>query len=196
MRPQPYYAPPFVPASRLDDPNVRTLDIPGYRQVRSYTCGYACALMVLRYFRADVPGRELYEALGTDRTGTRQTAIVQGLRQLGLSVSLRYDLDFDRLRSTIEAGKPSIGYLDDIEHWVVMYGYGDAPRRIFIADPRTDIPCEHLWDSVAPRLKGFAMVCSDRSRKRPPAEPRRAREPADDQAPQLVFDFDRGIFFG
>ena len=26
-------------------------------------------------------------------------------------------------------------YLDDEEHWLVVYGYGQDPQRVFVADP-------------------------------------------------------------
>jgi ABC-type bacteriocin/lantibiotic exporter with double-glycine peptidase domain len=169
MRSKPYFAPPFAPLVPRADRSVRALPVPGYRQARGYTCGYACALMVTRYFRDDIDGRELYRALGTDRSGTRQTALVQALRARGVAVGLRYAVDFARLCGFIDGGKPVIAYRHAIHHWVVVYGYGTDPERVFVADPREGEPCEHPWPALARELRGFAMVCSGR-RERPAPE--------------------------
>lgn len=198
---KPHLAPPFLPARRLDDGDVVTLPVPGYRQVRSYSCGFATALMVVRYFELPVAGRELYSLLGTDRTGTRQTAIVRALRGLGLRASVRYDAGFDRLARGIDAGKLVVGYLHDVEHWLVLYGYGRDPDRVFVADPRPGLPCEHLWEDYGARLGGFGIFCSRADRaaraeddampmpmpERPLGEARSAPAGA---LTQLRFDFD------
>ena len=172
--------------------------MPGYRQVRNYTCGYASALMVLRHYRPETNARELFDRLGTGRDGTRQTAIVRELRASGLSANVRYDVDFTRLRTAIDRGKLVIGYLHDIDHWVVLYGYGAAPeQQVYVADPRPLEPCVHGWDAYRPRLRDFGIVCSDPvARPIPlPAPPRRPEPQPDDphashergpQAPQQL----------
>jgi ABC-type bacteriocin/lantibiotic exporter with double-glycine peptidase domain len=136
--------------------------IPGYYQVRQYTCGYASALTVLHSFRRYVDGRTLYARLGTDHTGTSQTAIVRELRREGVGASLRYDLDFDGLRRVIDQGKLVIGYHHRLEHWVVLYGYGVDPARVFVADPLPTHRQEHRWDDYGPKLRNFGIVCSPR----------------------------------
>ncbi len=142
--------------------------MPGFRQARTYSCGFASALMVLRYFERDVPALDLFRRLGTGRDGTRQQAIVRELRLLGVSVNARYDVDFDRIQREIDRGKPLIAYLGDLEHWLVIYGYALEPRRVYVADPRPDEACEHTWDAYASRLGCFGMVCSPRTVRRAP----------------------------
>ena len=187
MWPKPYLAPPFRTPQALGDPTATTLDLPGYRQVRGYTCGYACTLMVLRYFGADVHGEELFRRLGTGPDGTRQNAIVRELRDCGVSVNVRYDVDFDRVRTAIDRGKIVIGYHHPAEHWVVLYGYGVEPGRVYVADSRAGEPSLHLWDSYGPTLRGFGIICSDRRRPVSLAEP---EPPADEpQQGQLSFGF-------
>lgn len=173
----PHFAPRFRVALPVDDPSARALFIPGYRQVRGYTCGYTCALMVLRYFGADILGRELYEGLGTTRDGTRQTALIRALRDAGLSVNARYDFDFARLRQSVDNGKLVIAYHYPLEHWIVLYGYGQSPRRAFVADPRPQEPCVHQWDQLVPHVRQFGIVCSRRDFAEP-SEPRYPWEPA------------------
>lgn len=159
---KPHHTPRFKPFTRPGDPHVRTLSIPGYRQTRGYTCGFATTMMVMHYFGGTVPGHELFQRLGTGRDGTRQTSIVRELRNCGVRVNLRYDVDFARLATAIDRGKLVISYLVDLEHWIVLYGYGAEPKRVYVADPRAEQPCEHLWASYGPRLNNFGMICSSR----------------------------------
>jgi len=176
--------------------------VPAYRQTRNYCCGFATTLMVAHHFDAPVAGRELFENLGTARDGTRQGAIVRELRALGMRVNVRYDVDFDRIRREIDRGKLIIGYLVDAEHWVVIYGYAHQPERLYIADPRPEVECEHAWEAIAPCLRRFGMVCSRAAQpraalwKRPsiPTAGKRERAPREGEearcaAVQLSFDF-------
>lgn len=163
-RTKPHFAPPFAPVHHR--PNSVTVQaLRAYRQTRSYSCGFASVLMVLRSFGQAVESRELFASLGTGRSGTRQNAILRELRRHGLSANARYDFGFDALRRSIDADKLVVGYLVDVEHWLVVYGYGLEPRRVFVADPRPGEGCEHLWDGYGDRLNRFGIVCSRRSRR-------------------------------
>ncbi|MCP4444325.1 MAG: hypothetical protein GY811_03140 [Myxococcales bacterium] len=177
---KPYSAPPFALTHRHDDAQVVTLPVPGYRQARNYCCGFAATLMVLRHYERPLCGEALFRALGTARDGTGQSAIVHLLRSEGVSANLRYDMSFDRIASSICSGKVLIGYLEDEEHWLVLYGFGRAPKRIYVADPEPGKLCEQEWDSYGPRLGAFAIVCS-------PAVPRRSA--TDHECEQLQFEF-------
>ncbi len=137
-----------------------TLPVPGYRQARNYCCGFAATLMVLRHFERDLAGEALFDSLGTAQDGTGQAAIVRVLRTQGVRANLRYDMDFDRIVANLYSGKVLIGYLADEEHWIVMYGFGRNPERIFVADPEPEKVCEQTWESYGARLGGFAIVCS------------------------------------
>ena len=168
--PKPFTAAPFYPPAPHADPNVRTRPIRAYAQVRGYTCGFASALTVLHSFQRNVPPRDLYKRLGTNREGTGQTAIVRELRNAGVSANLRYDMKFAALRRSIDAGKLIIGYHHRVEHWVVIYGYGLDPERVFVADPVIEWRSEHLWERYGPKLADFGIVCSPRKiRPRAPA---------------------------
>lgn len=174
---QPYQVIRFRPVLRADEAEATTLPVPAYRQSRNYCCGFACALMVLHYFESPVAGRELFARLGTARDGTRQGAIVRELRARGVSVNVRYDVGFERIRVEIDRGKLIIGYLHDAEHWIVIYGYAVDPARIYVADPRPETSCEHSWETFGLRLGRFGMVCSGpRARRRagPETDPVRA----------------------
>ena len=120
--------------------------------------------MVVRYFEKTFTGQSIFDALGTARTGTGQSAIVRVLRRAGLSANVRYDMGFDRLRESLGLGKVLVSYLVDEEHWVVLYGYGESPSRLYVADPEPGKECEQEWSDYGHRLNGFAIVCSDRER--------------------------------
>ena len=160
LRFQPHHTQRFRTAQPVADRLVTTLPVPGFRQTRSYTCGFATALMVLRYFGMELPAMELFRRLQTGRDGTRQSALIRELRAVGLRVNARYDVDFARVVQAIDRNKLIIGYLEDLEHWLVIYGYGLAPNRVYVADPRPDVPCEQRWDEYGPRLGGFGIICS------------------------------------
>jgi hypothetical protein len=204
-RPEPHHAPPFQLLHRAEDPRVTTLPMPGYRQARGYTCGFAATLMVVRYFDPQASALELYRRLGTGADGTRQNAIVRVLRAAGVGANLRYDVDFSRVQREIDRGKPLIAYLHDTEHWIVLYGYGREPDRVFVADPEPHEPCERSWAAYRGRLRTFGIVCSGPAPRTAPDSVGDAAAPAkvervaeapssvdradDERAMQLAFPF-------
>jgi hypothetical protein len=130
-----------VVRDRLSHPgtdDVVTLDIAAYRQVESYTCGFVAGLMVLHTFRPSASIDRFYrEVRPCSRYGASTRKVADALRKSGVGVSVRHDLDFAGIRGQIDAGFPIIAcvHTDDpaVEHWVVIYGYGLRPNRVFIA---------------------------------------------------------------
>lgn len=157
---RPHHARRFRTLQAAADQRATTLPVPGFRQARSYTCGFATALMVVHYYGLDISALELFRRLHTGRDGTRQSALVRELRAAGLRANVRHDVDFARAREAIDRNKLVIAYLEDLEHWLLVYGYGHTPERLFIADPRPGIPCEHEWAAIESRLGGFGIICS------------------------------------
>jgi len=199
-RHKPHQSPAFLPERCSPNERGKTLALPGYRQSRNYSCGFASTLMVARYFAPRVSAAELYEQLGTSRDGTRQTSIVRALRVLGVSAHTRYDVDYVRIRREIDRGKPVIGYLFDDEHWLVLYGYARNPDRVFVADPRPGHPSVQVWEGYGRRLGKFGIVCSPQGRRRgresaappPIVAPERllGASPGEMHSSQLDFDFE------
>ena len=118
--------------------NVCTLDVPGYRQLESYTCGFAAGLIVLHTFYPRRSIRRLFDLVGSDYNyGTQNSTLVKSLRASGVGVGHRDDLTFAKICRAIDDGFPIItlvGSTDpEVEHWVVLYGYGRKPNRVFIA---------------------------------------------------------------
>ena len=164
VRSRPYSAPPYYPhlSLRVADREGAVVRVRAYRQVRDYTCGFASTLTVLHAFRRYVDPEVLYGRLGTDRTGTRQTAIVRELRAEGLSAIVRYDLEFEDIARHIDQGSLLIAYHYRLEHWLVVFGYARGPDRLLVADPYPGHKSEHLWEEFGPKLGGFGIVCRPR----------------------------------
>lgn len=149
-------------------PDVVTLDVPGYRQVESYTCGFVAGLMVLHACRPGACIDRFYKAVRPTYThGTSTRKVVGALRKSGVGVSIRNDLDFDGIRARIDNGFPIISCVKtgdpNVEHWVVIYGYGIRPNRVFLAAnglpylARREYPFAEYSRMSSPRR--FGLVC-------------------------------------
>ena len=100
--------------------------------------------MAVRYFLPNTDSTRLYRMIGTDIDGTYPTNLINGLRSSGLSVGRINDLSFGKIRTAINKGMPLIVDVKR-DHWVLIYGYGIGPNRVFIADPRPFGKCVHSW---------------------------------------------------
>ena len=127
-----------VPLRRASGPNEVTLDLPGYCQLDSYCCGVVAGVMALKLFQPRASFTAFHERVQPHpENGTSTTQLVRALRQSGLRVTDRADLTFAGLCATIDAGSPVIVVVQnpgvDAAHWVVVYGYGRKPNRVFLA---------------------------------------------------------------
>jgi hypothetical protein len=125
---------------RLPVPNEtgEALDVPGYAQTASYTCGYIAGLMVVHTFHPSYPSNEFRARLPlTKDRGLEMPPLVRALRGTGIGVSIRTGMRFDDLCKSISRGFPVILVIRtgirNLHHWVVAYGYQRKPRAIFIA---------------------------------------------------------------
>jgi ABC-type bacteriocin/lantibiotic exporter with double-glycine peptidase domain len=122
------------------------LPVPGYRQTKSYTCGFVSGLMVARTFDPKVPHEKFYELCELHpEWGMSTKKLARALRQSGVGVRIRQGLHFDEIADYISAGQPiitSIKRHKDIQHWVVIYGVNKKLREVFIAG-------EKFWFSPA-----------------------------------------------
>lgn len=159
---EPYGAVPFRVTTPL---GFRTVCFQGFYQVRSYTCGFASALMVVHHFYPRVDKRKLYKCLRTSREGTSQIGLIRGLRSFGVSVGIRYNLDFASLRQAVNCGKLVIGYDNDRDHWLVLCGYALCPDRVLTANPSPHYSSAYPWEELNSRLKNFGIICSRRGEK-------------------------------
>ncbi len=149
--------------------DVVTLDIPGYRQTNSFSCGFAAGLMVLHAFRPTASIDAFYRKVRpTSERGASTRKVVDALRKSGVGVSVRTNLSFRTIRETVDQGFPIIACVHtnepDVHHWVVIYGYGLKPNRLFIAGNGKPVfdRREHLWTEYSRNMapeKGFGLVC-------------------------------------
>ena len=158
------------------DSNVETLKIPGLFQTQAYTCGFVAGLMILRYFKPGADAERFYGRVRPNvNTGTSQRKLMAALREQGIAVTWRSGLDFDGVATAIGKGRPmAVLVRTGIRrqfHWVVVYGVGRRPRRVYVA--ANGLPLlsqkEYGWREFRMSLwapAGFALVCSKRKRTR------------------------------
>lgn len=118
-----------------DRPACHTLNIPGYRQLQSYTCGFAVTANVIAYFKPETDLEELYEDLNSrHRTGTYPFQLLKSLRCRGIKVLRRTTLDWETICAQLAKGWPVISTIRTRLglHWVVVYGYDRERKTIFI----------------------------------------------------------------
>lgn len=157
------------PLRHLSSSDVVTLNIPGYRQTNSFCCGFVAGLMVLHTFRPSASIDAFYRKVRpTSEYGASTRKVVNALRKSGVGVSIRTNLTFRSIRETLDQGYPIIACVHanepDVQHWVVIYGYGLKPNRIFIAGNGKFFfnKREHLWSEYSKGMapaKGFGLVC-------------------------------------
>ena len=144
--------------------DVTTLDVPGYRQIDSFSCGAAAALMAVRTFRPGFPAGDFHE-LANPVNGIQIEPLVRFLGKAGIGVEERYDLDFADIAEKIEAGFPVVTLVNlkaDLQHWVVIYGVGRKPNRVFVGGMNLPIigRKEYTWREFTRMWrKGFGLVC-------------------------------------
>lgn len=118
-----------------DGDDVVTLDVPGYRQAQSYTCGYVAGMMVLHYFKPRASAERFWSRCDPETHGlVSESRLVTALRASGVRVGLRSRFTFDDITAAIDGGKPIITTVDDGGHWFVIYGYRKRPERVFVAN--------------------------------------------------------------
>ena len=162
-----------VITDRLPHPasnSVVTLDLQGYRQVETYTCGFVAGLMVLHVLRPEASAEEFYRTCKPDSDiGMGTSKLVRALRKSKIGVSERRDLEFSDIQNAIDSGYPIITSVttrrEQSDHWVVIYGYGVDPDRLFIAGngiPHLGNSKKFRFDSFSSKFwspEGFGLVC-------------------------------------
>ena len=151
-------------------PNVETLELPGYYQSQPHTCGFVAGLMILHYFRPAVPAERFYECIRPHmRWGVSRRRLMECLRLCKLRVTWRTGLDFNGVVDAIDADRPIAVVVNTSDqytkHWVVIYGYGKRPKRLFVAAnglpflSRKEYPWwffrQYYWANP-----GFGLVCA------------------------------------
>jgi hypothetical protein len=138
---------------KASKPRERTLELPGYVQINSYCCAAVTAAMVVRYFLPQMSFARIYAAVNpSPEYGAGPGRVTEALRSCGLAV-IRYDrLTFEKVCASIKQRRPILAIIHnpgaENRHWVVIYGYGRFPDRVFIA------------------FNGMPWICSNRMSRR------------------------------
>lgn len=130
------YAAMRVPLQSAGRPGEVTLDLTGYRQVDSYSCG--AVAMVVKFFHPRMCFERIHGVVAPDEDiGVGTLRLSRALRSLGVEVTCRRKLTFAGLCAAIDAGRPVLACVTtraaDTDHWVVIYGYGRRPNLVFVA---------------------------------------------------------------
>lgn len=139
------------------------LDVPGYCQTKTYSCGYNVALIIAETFYPDKNlMTNLYYTVKPDSVfGTSTDRLIKALRKFQIGVSKKYNLSFNKISKTINSGHPiitTVARSEDELHWVVIAGYGKNPNRLFIAGNGLFRKKEYNWDEFT-ALWGEGREC-------------------------------------
>jgi len=175
------YAATKIPLQQAKGQKEVTLDVPGYMQLNSYCCGAVTVAMVVKYFRPQMSFGQIYATVDpSPECGAGRTSVARALRTCGVHVSRQHRLTFEQLCSAIDQNRPVLAVIHnpgaEADHWVVVYGYGRRPNRVFIAcnglpwsrsNRVTRREFERIW---TPR--GNGIICS-KNRPAPRSSPKR-----------------------
>jgi len=119
--------------------NEHKLAVPGYSQLDPYSCGATAGWAVVKTYHPKASFRTFYKNCNPlPFEGTTEGKLVRALRRNGVAVSLRSNLNYARIREAIEGGFPVITTVSyenaDADHWIVIYGVGWQPRRVFLCN--------------------------------------------------------------
>jgi hypothetical protein len=173
-----------VPLQRASHPNEVTLNVPGYRQIDSYSCGAVAAAMAIKFLRPRINFDRVHATVDPcpeQGAGTRQ--VMRALRSLGIEVDRRTNLTFTAICKAIDAKSPVLACVKTADpmttHWVVIYGYGYGygrrPSLVFVAGQGLPFVANQRvnWADFRQQWSpaGLGLVC--RGAKRKIVRPRR-----------------------
>jgi hypothetical protein len=150
----------------LDDSQRNTvkLKLHSYSQTNWYCCGAVAGWAVLEAFKPNASYGAFYDDCSPDPCeGMPESEIARALRNHGITAGYKRNMDLAGIRSAIDRGFPlivGVGFDNpDGDHWMVIYGYGRRPDRVYLANPRERVGWKTFrdgyWNST-----GAALVCS------------------------------------
>lgn len=159
-----------LPRKVTQDNETITLDVPGYRQVEDFTCGFTAGLMIVHTFDKSYSADAFYDLVGSDpEWGVSTSKLVKALKRAGVGTEERERLTFAGVKRAIKSGYPLIASVqrprdkkagDDQEHWIVIYGYG--PGRVYVANtgfPYLGNSKKWDWTKFQEYFTGTALIC-------------------------------------
>jgi hypothetical protein len=169
------YAAVRVPLQRASLPGEFTLNVPGYRQIDSFSCGAVAGAMAVKFLRPGLSFERIYETVDPCRqTGVGTARMLRALRSLGIRVNHQADLTFHDICGALQSGSPVLACVStrqpDVTHWVTIYGFGLKPHALFVAGQglpfvgRQRIAWKHFARLWLPA--GAGLVCRKKSKSR------------------------------
>ena len=153
-----------------------TLKLRGRYQTQPHTCGAVAGLVILDYLRPGCDAETFFRCANpTPEKGTSVSKLVKALRKHGVSVSHRTGMTFADFAAEIGKLHPVAVVVNtddpDASHWVVVYGYGRRPNRVFIAGNGLPLISrkEYPWSEFRRyhwAYAGEGLVCGRRKRRR------------------------------
>jgi len=116
------------------DPNEgESLDIRGYTQLDTYSCGAVAGWTILRALYPKSSWKDFYaKCPPSPEDGLDDMPLLKALRSFGIGVGTKGDgLTFEAIKKAIGSGYPILTVLSrgrDLAHWVVIYGYSETKK--------------------------------------------------------------------
>lgn len=152
------------------DQNAVLLDLPDYRQAKTYTCGLVAGLVVLHYFYPKRSSEAFRKRVAPTRDdGVSSRRLVMALRNSGIQVGIRRAMGFEDIAAAIDAGKPvivTVARSETEDHWIVVGGYARQPKRVFVWNESwLRCPACFGWREFKAKWepKGLGFVCARKS---------------------------------
>ena len=158
----------------ISDDTETKLAVPFFCQLDWYSCGAVAGWSVVKYFHPEAKFWAFYSDVSPlPLVGTSEGKLVRALRRHGIGVSIRRHLRFADLCASIESSCPvivGVGHeYPDGDHWLVIYGVGRQPQRIFACnwvrpgrsrETLTWAEFRALWNPT-----GHGLVCWGKERR-------------------------------
>ncbi len=113
-----------------------SLEIPFYKQLKSYTCGYVAGAMIVHAFDKRRSLTTIWDNLTPNEDyGLYTHELIKGLRKMNVGVNKRHNLSFKQICNAINKGHPICVTIDvgHCEHWVVIYGVNEENEELLLA---------------------------------------------------------------
>jgi len=140
-------------------------------QLDGWNCGAHCAFMILKFYGKARSLKNVLQETGTNEDGTDEEMLKRLFRKRGLSVYEFEQRSLAKLERAIDRGSPILTHISTpkVNHWVVVYGYGDG--HIWVADPSLNVleHPQHVWcrqtrSSFRKKWKGYGIVVGKKKR--------------------------------
>ncbi|MBC6111774.1 peptidase domain-containing ABC transporter [Pedobacter fastidiosus] len=107
-------------------------------------CGVACLLSAIRYFDGNNNLENLRKLSGTDGMGTTLLGLCQSSEKTGIDAE-GFEAEIEHLINLKELSILHLTLENDLEHFVLNYGYDSIKKKFLIGDPSKGV---EFWDEL------------------------------------------------